>query len=242
MRQTGPVLRIGLTGGIGAGKSTVAQLLVRYGAVLIDSDVLAREVVAPGSEGLAAVVDVFGPEVLAADGSLDRAALAQHAFATETARQQLNGIIHPLVGRRAAALMAAAGADALVVQDIPLLVENGLAPAMHLVIVVFANDDIRLGRLSRRGMSADDALARMRAQASDVQRRAVADVAVDNNGDRKALAPVLKHLWQHRLVPFEHNLRTRTPAPPHGRRAGGLRPPVAGTGAAAHGSLGAGLR
>lgn len=213
MRQTESVLRIGLTGGIGAGKSTVAQRFVRYGAVLVDSDVLAREVVAPGSEGLAAVVDAFGREVLTAEGHLDRAALAQRAFVTDASRQQLNRIIHPLVGRRAAELIAAAPADAVVVQDIPLLVENGLAPAMHLVIVVFATEDTRMRRLRRRGMTTDDARARMRAQASDAQRRAVADVAIDNDGDRKTLAPVLNQLWHQRLVPFEHNLRTRTPAP-----------------------------
>src|SRR3954466_5822137 len=129
-------LRIGLTGGIGSGKSTVAQLLVQRGAVLVDADRLAREVVEPGTPGLAAVVEAFGDRVLAADGSLDRPALAAVVFADPEARRRLDGIVHPLVRRRAAELVAAAPPDAVVVQDMPLLVETGQASSFDLVVVV----------------------------------------------------------------------------------------------------------
>ncbi|MEG8177800.1 dephospho-CoA kinase [Nocardia terpenica] len=207
------MLRIGLTGGMGAGKSTVARMLVERGAVLVDSDAIAREVVAPGTEGLAALAAAFGPEILAADGSLDRPALAARAFADDEARATLNGITHPLVGRRTAEIIAAAPADAIVVQDIPLLVENGLGSLMNLVVVVLAETETRIRRLTEfRGIDRDDALARIRAQATDEQRRAAADVLLDNNGDAAALEPQVRRLWEERLVPFEHNLRARTRA------------------------------
>src|SRR5438105_1890568 len=148
------MLRIGLTGGMGAGKSTVARMLIEQGAVLVDSDVIAREVVEPGTEGLSALVAAFGPEILAADGSLDRPALAAKAFASDEARATLNSITHPLVGRRTAELIAAAPADAIVVQDIPLLVENGIGPMMHLVLVVMADVETRVRRLTEfRGIA-----------------------------------------------------------------------------------------
>ncbi|KZM73627.1 dephospho-CoA kinase [Nocardia terpenica] len=208
------MLRIGLTGGMGAGKSTVARMLVERGAVLVDSDAIAREVVAPGTEGLAALAAAFGPEILAADGSLDRPALAARAFADDEARATLNGITHPLVGRRTAEIIAAAPADAIVVQDIPLLVENGLGSLMNLVVVVLAETETRIRRLTEfRGIDRDDALARIRAQATDEQRRAAADVLLDNNGDAAALEPQVRRLWEERLVPFEHNLRARTRGP-----------------------------
>ncbi|MBF6066355.1 dephospho-CoA kinase [Nocardia terpenica] len=208
------MLRIGLTGGMGAGKSTVARMLVERGVVLVDSDAIAREVVAPGTEGLAALVAAFGPEILAADGSLDRPALAARAFADDEARATLNGITHPLVGRRTAEIIAAAPADAIVVQDIPLLVENGLGSLMNLVVVVLAETETRIRRLTEfRGIDRDDALARIRAQATDEQRRAAADVLLDNNGDAAALEPQVRRLWEERLVPFEHNLRARTRGP-----------------------------
>ncbi|MFD6158303.1 dephospho-CoA kinase [Nocardia sp. NPDC060256] len=207
------MLRIGLTGGMGAGKSTVARILADLGAVIVDSDVIAREVVAPGTEGLAALVAAFGTEILAADGSLDRPALAAKAFADDESRATLNSITHPLVGKRTAELIAAAPGDAIVVQDIPLLVENGLAPLMNLVIVVDVDAEIRLRRLVEfRGVAEADARARIAAQATDEQRRAVADVLLDNSGEPGAIEGVVRQLWQERLVPFEHNLRTGTPA------------------------------
>ncbi|WP_024803898.1 dephospho-CoA kinase [Nocardia sp. BMG51109] len=207
------MLRIGLTGGMGAGKSTAARLLTERGAVLIDSDVIAREVVAPGTEGLAALVEAFGPDILAADGNLDRPALAAKAFADDEARATLNGITHPLVGRRTAELLSAAPADAIVVQDVPLLVENGLGAMMNLVVVVTADTETRVHRLEEfRGISRPDALARIATQATDEQRRAAADVLLDNNAGPEELARQIDALWEHRLVPFEHNLRTRTRA------------------------------
>src|SRR6266568_9163303 len=210
------MLRIGLTGGMGAGKSTVARMLVERGAVLIDSDAIAREVVAPGTEGLAALAEAFGPGILAADGSLDRPALAAVAFASDEARGTLNSITHPLVGRRQAELVAAAPADAIVVQDIPLLVENGLGPVMNLVVIVMADVETRVRRLGEfRGIAREDALARIAAQATDEQRRAAADVLLDNSGTPGELEPQVHRLWEEWLVPFERNLRTRT-WPPRG--------------------------
>ncbi len=209
------MLRIGLTGGMGAGKSTVARSLVERGAVLVDSDVIAREVVAPGTEGLAALVRAFGSDILAADGSLDRPALAAKAFADDAARTTLNSITHPLVGRRTAELIAAAPADAIVVQDIPLLVENGLAPFMNLVLIVDAAEETRVRRLVEfRGVDEADARARIAAQATDEQRRATADVLLDNNGAEEDVIAEVHRLWEERLVPFERNLRARTPALP----------------------------
>lgn len=205
------MLRIGLTGGMGAGKSTVARLLVERGAVLVDSDAIAREVVAPGTPGLAALVEAFGADILSADGSLDRPALAARAFASDEARGTLNSITHPLVGARTAEIIAAAPADGIVVQDVPLLVENGLGAMTNLVVVVEAELETRVHRLEAfRGISRRDALARISAQATDEQRRAVADVLLDNSGAPEDLEPQVRALWDERLVPFEHNLRTRT--------------------------------
>ncbi|MEV0765768.1 dephospho-CoA kinase [Nocardia sp. NPDC050435] len=208
------MLRIGLTGGMGAGKSTVARILAEHGAVVIDSDVLAREVVAPGTEGLAALVAAFGADILAADGSLDRPALAARAFADDESRATLNSITHPLVGKRTAELIAAAAPDAILVQDIPLLVENGLAPLMNLVLIVDVDAETRVRRLVEfRGVDESDARARISAQATDEQRRAAADVLLDNSGAPGAIDAVVDRLWHERLVPFEANKRTRTPAP-----------------------------
>ncbi|WP_280445205.1 dephospho-CoA kinase [Nocardia brasiliensis] len=207
------MLRIGLTGGMGAGKSTVARMLADRGAVIVDADLIAREVVAPGTEGLAALVDAFGDGILAADGSLDRPALAARAFADDASRARLNSITHPLVGKRTAELIAAAAPDAIVVQDIPLLVENGLAPLMNLVLVVDVPAETRLHRLVEfRGVAEADARARIAAQATDEQRRAVADVLLDNSGAPADIEGTVRALWDERLVPFEHNLRTATPA------------------------------
>ncbi|MGY0497964.1 dephospho-CoA kinase [Nocardia sp. FBN12] len=202
------MLRIGLTGGMGAGKSTVARTLVELGAVLVDSDAIAREVVAPGTPGLTALVEEFGAGILSPDGSLDRPALAAVAFADDVSRGKLNAITHPLVGARQAELIGDAPVDAIVVQDIPLLVENGLAPLMQLVVVVGAEEQTRLRRLvEHRGVAEADARARIAAQATDDQRRAVADVWLDNNGAPEMVQAQVRELWERRLVPFERNQR-----------------------------------
>ncbi len=196
------MLRVGLTGGIGAGKSAVAGLLARHGAVVIDADALAREVVEPGSRGLDAVLVEFGEQVRRPDGRLDRARLASIVFADEGARRRLNSIVHPLVGERTGQLLAAAGPDAVVVHDVPLLVENRLAGQYDLVLVVEAPVATRLARLARRGVPADEARARMAAQASDPDRRAVADVVIDNGGSLDYLAARVDAVWRDRIAPL----------------------------------------
>ena len=191
------MVTVGLTGGIGAGKSEVARLLASYGAVLIDADLISREVVQPGTEGLAAVVAEFGPDVLAEDGTLNRPKLGSIVFADEERRKALGAIVHPLVGRRSAELQEAAGPDAVVVHDVPLLTENGLAPLYDLVIVVDADPATQLDRLVRlRGMSEDDARSRMASQAGRPQRLAVADIVIDNDGPRDALEPQVRAAWE----------------------------------------------
>jgi dephospho-CoA kinase len=190
------VLTVGLTGGIGSGKSEVARLLADHGAVVIDADQLAREAVKPGTPGLDAVVEEFGPEVLRPDGSLDRATLGRLVFADDDRRSMLEAIVHPYVGRRSAELMAAAPPDAIVVYDVPLLVEKSLQDDYDLVVVVEAPEDVRLARLAGpRGMSADEARSRMAAQATDDQRRAVADIVLVNDEDLDALARQADSLW-----------------------------------------------
>jgi dephospho-CoA kinase len=190
------VITVGLTGGIGAGKSEVARLLAAHGAVVVDADELAREAVAPGTPGLAAVVAEFGPEVLAVDGSLDRAALGEIVFSDPHRRAALEKIVHPYVGRRSAQLMAAAPADAVVVYDVPLLVENRLQDAYDVVVVVEADDDVRLERLAEsRGMTESDARQRFAAQASREQRAEVADVIIDNAGELADLRSEVDALW-----------------------------------------------
>ena len=195
------VLRIGLTGGIGSGKSTVSALLAARGAVIVDADRIAREVLQPGTPGLVAVVDAFGAGVLAADGSLDRAALAALVFADPDARRQLDGIVHPLVRARASELDGAAPPDAVVVHDVPLLVETGQASSYDLVLVVRADESTRVARLVQRGLIAEDARARMAAQATDEQRRAVADVVLDNSGTQERLAEQVDRFWLERVAP-----------------------------------------
>jgi dephospho-CoA kinase len=195
------VLMVGLTGGIGAGKSAVANRLAALGAVVIDADRLAREAVALGSDGLAEVVAAFGPEVLAADGALDRPALASRVFGDDVARRRLEAIIHPRVRARTADLVAAVPPDAVVVNDVPLLVEAGLSGAYELVIVVLADEETRVARLVRdRGMTPDEAAARIRAQASDEQRRAVADVVIVNDGTIDDLHRTVDEVWRERLA------------------------------------------
>ncbi|MGZ4651169.1 MAG: dephospho-CoA kinase [Kineosporiaceae bacterium] len=194
------MLRIGLTGGIGSGKSTVAALLAAHGAVIVDADRIAREVVEPGTPGLAAVVAGFGEGVLAADGSLDRPALAAIVFADPDARTRLDGIVHPLVRQRAVELLADLPDDAVAVQDVPLLVETGQAAAYDLVLVVETDLDTRIARLVSRGMTEQDARARIAAQATDEQRRAVADVVLDNRGTPEQLAAQVDRFWAERVV------------------------------------------
>ncbi|GAA2444832.1 dephospho-CoA kinase [Streptomyces macrosporus] len=191
------MLSVGLTGGIGAGKSEVSRLLAAYGAVIIDADRIAREVVEPGTPGLAAVVAEFGEEVLAPDGTLDRPRLGSIVFNDPERRKALNAIVHPLVGARSAELQEAAGEDAVVVHDVPLLTENGLAPLYDLVIVVDASPETQLDRLVRlRGMDEADARARMAAQATREQRLAVADIVIDNDGPLEKLEPQVAEVWR----------------------------------------------
>ncbi|MGA5065807.1 dephospho-CoA kinase [Streptomyces exfoliatus] len=190
------MLKVGLTGGIGAGKSEVSRLLVSYGAVLIDADRIAREVVEPGTPGLAAVVAAFGDGVLTEGGALDRPKLGSIVFADADRLATLNAIVHPLVGARSAELESRAGTGDVVVHDVPLLTENGLAPLYDLVVVVDASPETQLDRLVRlRGMVASEARARMAAQATRAQRLAVADLVIDNDGPLDALEPQVRKVW-----------------------------------------------
>lgn len=208
------MLRVGLTGGIGSGKSTVARLLVEHGAVLVDADAIAREVVAPGTPGLAAIVERFGAEYLGPDGGLDRPRMAATVFGDPDARAALNAIVHPLVRRRSDELVERAPADAIVVQDVPLLVEGGLGMRFALVVVVGVPAEERVRRLvGSRGMTEADARARISAQADDDALRAAADVWLDNAGSPAALAAAVRRLWTARLVPFRDNLLRGEPAP-----------------------------
>ncbi|MCW1249094.1 dephospho-CoA kinase [Acaricomes phytoseiuli] len=201
------MLSIGLTGGIAAGKSLVAARLAELGAVLIDADVLAREVVEPGSAGLAEVVQAFGEGVIASDGGLDRPRLGELIFDDPRARERLNAIVHPRVRARAAELRASAPEGAIVVQDIPLLVETGQGPDFHLVIVVDAPESLQISRMtSRRGLSEAEARGRLAAQAARAERLAAADIVIDNSGTPEAALETVEVLWQHRLLPFAQNL------------------------------------
>lgn len=201
------MLRVGLTGGIGAGKSTVAQRFRELGAMVVDADQVAREVVAVGSAGLAAIHDRFGDAVIAPDGSLDRGALGEVVFADVKARGDLEGITHPLIAARTRSLVESAAAGTIVVHDVPLLVEKRMGANYHLTVVVGAEEDIRLARLTgTRGLGEADARARIAAQASDGQRRAAADVWLDNNGTAEALLRQVDVLWQNRILGFNHNL------------------------------------
>src|SRR5215218_556154 len=201
------MIRIGLTGGIGAGKSTVSATFSECGGVVVDGDVIAREVVEPGTEGLAALVDAFGEDILLPSGALNRQELAAKAFTDDEQRKKLNGIVHPLVARRRAEIIATVSEDEVVVEDIPLLVESNMAPLFPLVVVVHADAEVRVKRLVKRGMTEDDARARITAQASDEQRRAVADVWLDNSGTEGELVERARELWHQRVLPFAHNIR-----------------------------------
>jgi dephospho-CoA kinase len=190
------VLRVGLTGGIGSGKSAVSELLAAHGAVVIDYDVLAREAVEPGSSGLQAIAERFGSEVIAPDGTLDRPALAAIVFADPDALAALNGITHPAIWQLAAAREAEAGPDAIVVHDNPLLVEMGAAEHCDVVVVVDVPEDVQVARLvSSRGMPESDARARIAAQASRQQRTGAADLVIDNTGSLDELAVIVGGTW-----------------------------------------------
>ena len=183
------------------------------GGVVVDGDVIAREVVEPGTEGLAELVEAFGEEILSPDGTLNRPALAAVAFSDDEKRKTLNGIVHPRVGRRREELIAAAPVDAVIVEDIPLLVESQMAPMFPLVIIVHADEEVRVARLvEHRGFSEDDARARIRAQATVEQRRAVADVWLDNSGGPDDLRRRAAELWHDRVRPFARNLDAGVPA------------------------------
>lgn len=187
---------VALTGGIASGKTTVANLLAEHGALLIDSDQLAREVVEPGTPGLAQVVTRFGEQVLTQAGSLDRQALGDIVFADAAARADLNAIIHPLVRRRRAELIAQAAADQIVVSVIPLLVETGLVDQFDAVVVVDVPSQTQVARLVRRNdISQEQAQARLDAQASRAERLAAADWVVTNSGSRAELEAQVERLW-----------------------------------------------
>lgn len=207
------MLLVGLSGGIGSGKSTVSARLADLGAVVVDGDRIAREVVEPGTAGLAEVAARFGPEVLDADGALNRRALGEVVFADPDARRDLEAITHPLIAERGADLMSAAPADAVVVHDMPLLVEKGMGAAYHLVVIAGAGADERLRRLvDDRGMDAGQARQRMASQADDDARHDVADVWLDNSRSVLDLHAQIDRLWQDRLVSYERNVRDRIPA------------------------------
>lgn len=192
------MLSVGLTGGIGSGKSTVSALLAAHGAAVVDADALAREVVAPGTAGLARLVEAFGEEVLDESGGLDRDRLGRLVFADPQARAVLNAIVHPLVGELSAERVAEAeaGGALVVVHDVPLLVENGLAALYDLVVVVDAPEEVRVRRLVElRGMDEQQARARMAAQATRDERLEVADEVIDNSGDRSAVVQQVAELW-----------------------------------------------
>lgn len=195
-------MQIGLTGGIGSGKSSAARRFGELGALVVDADQVAREVVEPGTAGLAAVVAEFGPDVLDAGGRLDRPTLARVVFADEAARGRLNGILHPRIRARVAERIAAAPPGTVVVQDVPLLVETGQAPSYDLVVVVETPVELRIERLARdRGMPAAEARSRMATQATDEQRRAAADVVIVNDGTLDELRAAVDEIWAVRVSP-----------------------------------------
>lgn len=190
-------MRVGLTGGIASGKSTVSAIFRALGAVVIDSDQLARDVVAPGTPGLAAVVEAFGPGVLAADGSLDRPKLGAIVFADPERRRELEAITHPLIGEASRVLEHRARAEGhLTVHDIPLLVEAGMAPLFDAVVVVDVPVDVQVQRMIElRGMSRADAEARLAAQATREQRLAAATHVIDNTGTLDALRERVEEVY-----------------------------------------------
>lgn len=209
------MMRIGLCGGMGSGKSTVAALLRERGAHLIDADAIARDIVQPGSAALLEIGARFGPRVLLPDGSSDRAALARIAFSDAQALQDLEAITHPRIWAATNEQFAALPADAIAVHDMPLLVEKRMSPEYHLVIAVLADPERRIRRLvDQRGLDLADVLRRITVQASDAQRRAAADVLIDNNTTPRELAAQVGQLWHERIAPFAANLAAGLPASP----------------------------
>ena len=191
------MFRLGLTGGIGSGKSTVSARLAAHGAIVIDYDLLARDVVQVGTPALTAIVERFGFDVLLPDGSLDRPALGAVVFGDDDARRDLEAITHPAIGELAWARDEAAPAGSILVHDHPLLVETGLAQLMDIVVVVDVAEDVQVDRLVRlRGMAEDDARARISAQASRSDRRSAADVVIDNSGTPEDLVEAVDALWE----------------------------------------------
>ena len=210
------MLRVGLTGGIGSGKSTVARTLAGLGAVVVDADAVAREVVEPGTPALTAIRERFGDDVFGEGGALDRPALGRVVFADRTALADLESITHPAIWRRTAELLEDAPVDAVLVHDMPLIVEKAMGADYHLVVVVGASEEERLARLVRnRGMDEADARSRIAAQADDDARRAAADVWLDNGGTPQQLEVAVRRLWAERLEPFNgnllHGIRARRP-------------------------------
>jgi dephospho-CoA kinase len=190
------VYLVGLTGGIASGKSAVATRLAEHGAVVVDADAVAREVVEPGTEGLARIAEEFGPGVIAADGSLDRPALGAIVFSDPQRRATLNAITHPAVWKRSHELFDAAPADAVVVYDVPLLAEGTRVDEFDLVVVVDAAAETRIGRMVElRGMSREEATRRIGSQASDAERLAIADVVIDSNGTLDETLRQADELW-----------------------------------------------
>ncbi|WP_108834661.1 dephospho-CoA kinase [Actinomyces sp. Marseille-P3109] len=191
---------MGLTGGIGAGKSTVAALLEAHGAVVTSADEISRDVVSPGSDGLAAVVAEFGDEVLTPAGTLDRRALGNLVFADDLSRARLEEILLPLIAAEAWARMEAVPAGRVAVYDVPLLVEGQMQDLFDLVVVVEADLELRLERLAERGMEREKALARIASQATDDERRAVADIVLSNSGSIDQLSADVDRLWSTRIM------------------------------------------
>jgi dephospho-CoA kinase len=207
---------VGLTGGIGSGKSTVARLLEARGAVVVDADAIARQVVEPGTPALEKLVERFGPGILNGDGSLDRAALAAKAFVTEQDRKDLEAITHPAIGEEFLKQVAAAPEGAIVVHDVPLLVESTRGTVYGAVIVVEAPLEVRLDRLEERGVPREDARRRIAMQASDEERRKVATWVVDNSGDLAALESQIEKIWTQLQVlaaQGDQNGRQASPKP-----------------------------
>lgn len=203
------MLDIGLTGGIGSGKSTAAQMLVDLGAVLIDADVLAREVVRPGTPALAALRREFGPSVLTTAGKLDRPALAALVFGDPAARERVNAIIHPAVREAAAARAREARESdptAIIVEDIPLLVETSGQTRFHIVIVIETPVGTRLERLAERGLDPAAARARIASQADDATRAAAADVVIRNDGTPEELRRRVTEVWHEHILPLQRKL------------------------------------
>lgn len=193
------MLRVGLTGGIGSGKSAVAGRLAKLGAVVLDGDTAARAIVEPGTTGLARIAETFGPGVLRADGSLDRAGLAGIVFSDDAAREKLNDITHPLIHQHMReaeeAAVAAAGPGTIVVHDVPLLAEGQRSADFELVIVVDVPPEVQVSRLAGRGLPEDQARARMAAQASRDERLAIADIVIDNSGSVADLDRRVAEVW-----------------------------------------------